>query len=74
MADDGSLARSLAEMNSRLLELLDRQTIRQQKQLVLNEINRLYTFQMFQNALGSVVLKRVTSFTSVLSMQVQLVS
>lgn len=67
VADDGSLARSLAEMNSRLLELLDRQTIRQQKQLVLNEINRLYTFQMFQNALGSVVLKRVTSFTSVLS-------
>ncbi|WP_037427955.1 AAA family ATPase [Shewanella colwelliana] len=67
VADDGSLARSLAEKNSRLLELQDRQTIRQQKQSVLNEINRLYTFQMFQNALASVVLTRVTSFTSVLS-------
>ncbi|ABV35255.1 ATPase, possibly involved in inorganic ion transport [Shewanella sediminis HAW-EB3] len=67
VADDGSLARSLAEKNSRLLELQDRQTIRQQKQSVLNEINRLYTFQRFQNALGSVVLTRVTSFTSVLS-------
>lgn len=67
VADDGSLAKSLAEMNSRLLELLDRQTIRQQKQLVLNEITRLHTFQMYQNALGSVVLTRITSFTSVLS-------
>ncbi|GGI69498.1 hypothetical protein GCM10007978_04180 [Shewanella hanedai] len=67
VADDGSLARSLAEKNSRLLELQDRQTIRQQKQSVLNEINRLYTFQMFQNAIASVVLTRVTSFTSVLS-------
>lgn len=67
VADDGSLAKSLAEMNSRLLELVDRQTIRQQKQLVLNEINRLHTFQIFQNALGSVVLTKITSFTSVLS-------
>ncbi|MGI2854974.1 AAA family ATPase [Shewanella algae] len=67
VAEDGSLTRSLAEMNSRLLELLDRQTIYQQKQSVLNEINRLHTFQMFQNALGSVVLTKITSFTSVLS-------
>lgn len=67
VTDNGSLATFLLEKNTLLLELEDRHKIRQQKQSVLNEIARLSTFNKFKYALGSVVLTKVTSFTSILS-------
>lgn len=67
VSDNASLAKFLFEKNSLLLELEDRLKIRQQKQNVLNEIERLCTFNKFKGALNSVVLTKVTLFTSVLS-------
>lgn len=67
VADDGTLAQTIKLKQDRLIELEDRQRLSAHKANILNEINRIKTFDCFNSALATTNLSLITRFISELA-------
>jgi energy-coupling factor transporter ATP-binding protein EcfA2 len=67
VADDGTLAQTIKLRLDRLIELEDRQRLSAHKANILNEINRIKTFDCFNSALTTTNLSLITRFISELA-------